>query len=91
MRGVDLPYDLKHLDAGCIIEQQHTADRIRACRTARQRLREDPKYYTRLCATSPGESGCELIRSPWQPWPWVAMVVGLGIASYAAWRAGRKG
>jgi hypothetical protein len=80
------PYDLKELDAGCIVELEHTKNRFKACKIARDHLHEDPKYYTKLCSVWPNENGCELVRSPIRAgWPLAFMAVGLGIAGVAIW------
>jgi len=73
------PYNLKELDAGCIVELEHTKNKGKACGIAKQHLEEDHKYYSKLCSIWPKEKGCEYVRlssMPYRYWPWAAVVVG---------------
>jgi len=83
---VPLPYDLRELDAGCVIEQEHTPNRIRACQIARDHLREDPRYYTKLCSIWPNEKGCEFVQRKSGVWAFAFATAGLGIVAFALWK-----
>jgi hypothetical protein len=80
------PYDLKELDAGCLVELEHTNSRFKACKIALDHLREDPRYYSKLCTIWPKERGCEHVRRVINVWPAALIVAGLGIAAFAVWR-----
>jgi hypothetical protein len=75
-------YDPRELDAGCEVELEHTTSRAKACRIAREHLREDRRYYTKLCSLWPHERGCQHVRRPF-PWPWALMITGLGVVALA--------
>jgi hypothetical protein len=83
---VPLRYNLRELDAGCVVELEHTNNRARACKIARDHLREDPRYYSKLCSLWPNERGCEFVRRRLGAWPVVLMAAGLGIVTFAVWR-----
>lgn len=88
-KSVDKPgpgYDLKELDAGCEVEREHTKDRFKACRIAVEHLREDPRYYTKLCRVWPGEPGCQHVKSSWPDGMTVLMLSGLALAGYVVIR-----
>ena len=82
-----VPYDVRELDAGCVIEREHTPNRFKACKIARDHLREDPRYYSKLCSMWPKEPGCELVRKSMGGWSVLLMMTGLGIVAFASWRA----
>jgi len=82
LKSYQAPFDLKELDAGCLIEQEHTPKRHVACKIAMDHLREDPKYYTKLCRLWPKERGCEYVRPPARPWLALLIIVGLGVTGY---------
>lgn len=61
-KGVSTVFIKRELQAGCMVEREHTSDRAFACKIAKDHLREDPHYYTKLCRIWPKESGCRYVR-----------------------------
>lgn len=55
-------FDPRQLRAGTAVELEHTPNRAIAQEIAMDHLTEDPRYYTKLCRTWPGEPGCGLLR-----------------------------
>jgi hypothetical protein len=82
-----VPYALKELDAGCEVELEHGVSYARACAIARDHLREDPRYYTKLCSLWPNERGCEYVRTTTHVWPVALMALGLGIVVFTVWKS----
>ena len=62
-------YDPAELRAGCQIELEHTSDPDEACSIAKVHLREDRRYYSKLCSLFPGEKGCQFVakKTSWAP------------------------
>lgn len=60
----------KEYQAGCIVEMEHTKSRRAACKIARDHLREDSRYYTKLCRIWPREKGCSALGAGRVPKKW---------------------